>query len=495
MRAAGRPLSSLLESTTHADVCVIGAGIAGLSVAYQLCRAGRSVIVLEAHEIGSGETGRTTAHLVNALDERYCEIARLHGEHGARLAASSHTRAIEEIESIVNRERIDCEFERLPGYLFAPAGDDPGILNRELEAAHQAGLVEVELIPRAPLVGFETGPCLRFPNQGQFHPFKYLSGLATAIQGMGGIIHTNTHVTRIGGGAHARVETSGGPVVPAKFVVVATNTPANDLITIHTKQAAYRSYVIGAHIPKGSVTRALYWDTLDPFHYVRVQAETDAHDVLIVGGEDHRTGQADETGERFSSLAAWALERFPMIDYVPYRWSGQVMQSIDGLAFIGRNPGDEPNVLIVTGDSGNGMTHGTIAGLLLTDLILGKTNPWTSLYDPARISLRSAGRFLALTANTAAQYADLITPGEIDSTDQIHPDAGAILRRGLSKVAVYRDKKGCLNEFSAVCPHLGCVVNWNITEKTWDCPCHGSRFEAMGGVISGPAESGLKSAQ
>ena len=476
-------------------MCVIGGGIAGLSVAYQLGRAGRSVIVLEAHEIGSGETGRTTAHLVDALDDRYFEIARLHGEQGARLAASSHTAAIGEIESTVRRERIDCEFERLPGYLFTPSGDDPGILTRELEAAHRAGLVEVQLIPRAPLVGFETGPCLRFPNQGQFHPLKYLSGLAGAVLKMGGSIHTNTHAGKIQGGAQAHVETSEGFVVTAGSVVVATNTPVNDWVTMHTKQAAYRTYVVGAHVPKGSVTRGLYWDTVDPFHYVRVQVESEAHDVLLVGGEDHQTGQAGDTEERFGRLADWALERFPMIQYVPYRWSGQVMEPIDGLAFIGRNPGDQANVFIATGDSGTGMTYGTIAGRLLTDLILGKANPWVDLYDPARIGLRSAGKFLAQTTNTVAQYADLITPGEIDSPEDVRPDAGAILRRGLHKVAVYRDMEGGLHEFVAVCPHLGCIVNWNPAEKSWDCPCHGSRFNALGEVVNGPAVSGLKSAQ
>ncbi len=494
-RTAGLPHLSRLERNTQADVCVVGAGIAGLSIAYELSRAGRSVIVLEAGEVGSGETGRTTAHLANALDERYFEIAHRHGERGAQLAASSHTQAIDEIESIVKREKLDCEFERLNGYLFTQPGDYQEVLNRELEASHQAGLHEVELISRTPLAGFETGPCLRFPNQGQFHPLKYLSGLAGAVLKMGGSIYTNTRASKIQGGAQARVETSEGFAVTAGSVVVATNTPVNDWVTMHTKQAAYRSYVIGAHVPKGSVTRALYWDTLDPFHYVRVQADSEAHDVLLVGGEDHQTGQAHDTEERFGRLADWALQRFPMIKYVPYVWSGQVMEPVDGLAFIGRNPGDEPNVFIATGDSGSGMTHGAIAGLLLTDLILGKENPWAGLYDPARISLRSAGTYLAQTANTIAQYADLISPGEINSPEDVRPGAGAILRRGLHKVAVYRDQEGGLHEFSAVCPHLGCIVSWNPSEKSWDCPCHGSRFDALGAVVNGPADSGLKWAQ
>jgi Rieske Fe-S protein len=264
----------------------------------------------------------------------------------------------------------------------------------------------------------------------------------------------------------------------------------NDIVTIHTKQAAYRTFVVGLPVSRGSVPRALYWDTPDPYHYVRLVPGTEG-DVLIVGGEDHKTGQEDDAEERFARLIAWTRERFPTTGDAVYSWSGQIMEPIDGMAFIGRNPGDARNVYIATGDSGNGMTHGTIAGILLTDLILGRDNPWATLYDPSRITLRAASEFAKENLNVAVQYADLVTGGEIDSTDQLASDTGAVLRRGLNKIAAYRDPNGQLHELSAVCPHLGCIVQWNSTEKTWDCPCHGSRFEAQGNVINGPAITGL----
>jgi nitrite reductase/ring-hydroxylating ferredoxin subunit len=214
-------------------------------------------------------------------------------------------------------------------------------------------------------------------------------------------------------------------------------------------------------------------------------------DVLIVGGEDHKTGQEDDAEERFARLIAWTRERFPTTGDAVYSWSGQIMEPIDGVAFIGRNPGDAKNVYIATGDSGNGMTHGTIAGILLTDLIHGRDNPWEALYDPSRITLRAAPEFAKENLNVAVQYADLVTNGEIDSTDQLAAHTGAVIRRGLTKRAAYRDPNGKLHEFSAVCPHLGCIIQWNSAENTWDCPCHGSRFEARGKVINGPAITGL----
>jgi glycine/D-amino acid oxidase-like deaminating enzyme/nitrite reductase/ring-hydroxylating ferredoxin subunit len=494
MDTAEVPLESSLTERISADVCIVGAGIAGMTTAYFLAREGKSVVVLDDGPIGGGMTGRTTAHLVNALDDRYFELERLHGEEGARLAAESHTAAINAVEEIVKQEKIKCEFERLDGYLFVPPRDSKKILDDELEAAHKASLTEIEKVKRVPWDSYDTGTALRFPQQAQFHPLKYLAGLAKAIKEKGGRIYTQTHAKEIEGGKKARIETSGGGVVIADAVVVATNTPVNDLIAIHTKQAPYQTYVIGARIPKGSVTRALYWDTPDPYHYIRIETVgrgDNAYDVLIVGGEDHKTGQQDDANKRFSALERWTRLRFPMIEGIESRWSGEVMEPIDGLAFIGRNPMDAQNVFIATGDSGNGMTHGTIAGILLTDLIMGRKNPWESIYDPSRITLKALPTFVKENLNVAAQYTDLVVAGDVESADEIKPGAGAIISRGLHKVAVYRDPKGEVHERSAVCRHLGCIVNWNTLENTWDCPCHGSRYDALGKVIQGPANSDL----
>jgi Rieske Fe-S protein len=211
------------------------------------------------------------------------------------------------------------------------------------------------------------------------------------------------------------------------------------------------------------------------------------YDLLLVGGEDHKTGQADNAEQRWAGLEAWTRKRFPMAGATEYRWSGQVMEPIDGLGFIGRNPLDKPNVYIATGDSGNGITHGTIAGILLTDLIVGRENEWATLYEPTRKTLRAAARFAKENLNVAAQYAELMTGGEVESVEQIARGSGAVIRRGLRKIAVYRDEQGNLQERSAICSHLGCVVRWNATEKSWDCPCHGSRFDRSGIVLNGPA--------
>ncbi len=483
------PTFAPLTVDTSADVCIIGAGISGLTTAYLLTQVGKSVVVLDDGAIGGGMTGVTTAHLTNALDDRYFEIERLHGERGARLAAASHIAAIDRIESIVTRERIACEFKRVDGYLFCAPEHGEDLLDRELAAAHRALVHEVAKIPRAPLA-FDTGPCLRFPNQGQFHPLKYLAGMADAIERGGGRIYTGTHATTVTGGKQASVAASGG-TVRAGNIVVATNAPVNDLVVIHTKQAPYMTYVIGARIPKNAVTEALYWDTADPYHYVRLESIDATHDLLIVGGEDHKTGQADDIEQRHPRLETWARERFPQLGEVMYVWAGQVMETVDGLAFIGHNPLDQDNVYTVTGDSGMGMTHGTIAGILITDLILGRPNPWKDLYDPGRITLRASGEYAKEALNMAAQFADYLTPGDVASAEQIAKDSGAVIRRGTSKVAIYRDATGEVHERSAICPHLGCIVAWNPAEKTWDCPCHGSRFDKFGSVINGPANVGL----
>jgi glycine/D-amino acid oxidase-like deaminating enzyme/nitrite reductase/ring-hydroxylating ferredoxin subunit len=480
------------DARTH--VCVIGAGIAGMSTAYLLSREGKDVIVIDDGAIGGGETGRTTAHVCNALDDRYFELAKLFGDDGARYAAESHSAAIQRIEAIAQLEDIDCDFERLDGFLFLHEGGDREVLDDELDATHQAGLADTGLFDRAPIEAFDTGLALRFPRQAQFHPLKYLNGLARAIIRDGGRIYCGTKAKNIEDGAPGKVTTADGHTIIADHIVVATNSPVNDWMVMHTKQAPYRTYVVGIRIPKGSIPHMLLWDTGDPYHYIRVHAADKPganYEVLIVGGEDHKTGQAEDTNERFARLEQWARARYSMAGEVIYKWSGQVLEPVDGLAFIGKNPGSDEHIYIATGDSGNGITHGTIAGILLTDIIVGRENPWTDLYDPSRISLRSAPDFARENLNVAEQYSTWLTPGDVGSADDIPNGSGAVIRRGIHKIAVYKDADGAISECSAVCPHLYCIVDWNDTEKSWDCPCHGSRFDPYGKVVNGPAISDL----
>jgi glycine/D-amino acid oxidase-like deaminating enzyme/nitrite reductase/ring-hydroxylating ferredoxin subunit len=480
-----------LEKDVRVDVAVVGAGISGLTTAYLLAREGKSVAVVDDGGLGTGMTGATTAHLTNCLDRRYTDIARVRGEEAARLAAESHASAIDRIGRIAREEKIDCDFERVDGYLFAAAGAAPSTLDAELDAVRAAG-IPAEWVERAPLPSFDTGKCIRFPRQARFHPLHYIAGLARAVGKRGGRIFSNTHVDEIRGGDEASIR-AGKLRIACDAIVVATNVPVNDLVAIHTKQAAFMSYVIGARLPEGLVPAGLYWDSEDPFHYVRTAAMPDGDgDCLIVGGEDHRTGQASDTGDRHRRLEDWARARFPEIQEVAFTWAGQVMETLDGLAFIGRNPMDADNVYVATGDSGNGLTHGTIAGILLTDQILGRDNAWTELYEPSRKPVRAAGTFVREAANTVAQYAGWFTGGDAAKVSDIPRDSGAVIRRGAEKIAVYKGPRGAVLALSAVCPHLGCLVAWNDAEKTWDCPCHGSRFDKVGRVVNGPANRDLE---
>lgn len=487
-----------LAENIHVDVCIVGAGIGGLTSAYLLMQEGKSVCVLEDHEIGSGQTGRTTAHFSTALDNRYFELEKLHGLQNTKLTAESHRAAIFKVAEIIENEAIQCEMDWVDGYLFVPTESTEEILFRELEAVLRAGLNDIRLVVRAPLDFLDTGPALHFPKQLQLHPLKYLKGLAEAIIKGGGKIFTRSHVEEIHGGDRARVRTEDGFTVFADNIIVATNTPINDLVAVHTKQAAYRSYVIALEIPHGSIPKGLYWDTLNPYHYIRLQegknlgTKTGDADLLIVGGEDHKTGQNDNPENCYVELEQWVRRRFPFAGKLVYKWSGQVMEPVDGLAFLGRNPLDQNNVFIITGDSGNGMTHCTIGGMLITDLIMKRANPWEKLYSPSRINFKSAAAFLKENLNVAAQYKDYLNRHPFETIVDIEWGEGAVFTQGFKQIAAYKNHEGRLELHSAVCPHLGAIVHWNSAEKSWDCPCHGSRFDARGKVLEGPAATNLK---
>jgi glycine/D-amino acid oxidase-like deaminating enzyme/nitrite reductase/ring-hydroxylating ferredoxin subunit len=489
-----RPLFSALAGGAQVELCVIGAGIAGLTTAYLAAAAGRKVIVLDAGELISGESGRTTAHISNAFDDRYCEMEKLHGADATKLIAQSHTQAIDLIEQLIQREHIDCEFERIDGYLLLGPSAATDLLERERDAAQRAGLIDVRLLASAPDFS-GGGPCLLFPRQAQFHPVKYLNGLTRALLRLGGVIYTQTKVTAVTDGAPVKIETESGYTVVAQSAVVATNTPINDRVAIHTKQAAYRSYVVGLEIPAGVLPHRLYWDTEDPYHYVRLAAQDNAaNELLIVGGEDHKTGQDDDQAARWQALEQWARQHFPQVQTTALRWSGQIIEPADGVAYIGRNPGDK-HVYIATGDSGNGMTHGTLAGILLNDLLAGRDNPWADLYSPQRKPpLGALTEYGRENLNVVAQYREWATPGDIESIENIPRGRGALLRAGLHKIAAFRDDDGKLHLHQATCPHLGCIVQWNAAESSWDCPCHGSRFDGCGRVLNGPAISNLSAA-
>lgn len=489
-----------LQGDMITDVLVVGGGIAGLTTAYCLVKSGRKVLLLEDGYLGSGETGRTTAQITYALDDRYYDLEKFFGEEKASLAAESHKHALQWIKGTVITGGIDCNYKDADGFLFLDPTDKQENLEKEFESTQRLGL-PTQMVSQIP--GMPSGlnkQAIRFPDQGQFHILKYLKGLADAIVRMGGEIYTSTHADEISKtGAKAN-----GFTVKANHIVVATNSPVNDRVTMHTKQHAYRTYVIAAKIPKGQLPYAMWWDTgnmdsqwvAKPYHYVRLEPLDEQFDLLISGGEDHKTGQADEEHiaeeQRYERLILWTKAHFPYFQDIDYKWSGQVLEPVDCLAFIGKNPGDD-NIYIITGDSGNGMTHGTLGGLIINDIIMGNPNKYIDLYDPSRITLRTGMDFLKEVGNMAYKMGkDWIAPGDIKDVDELKPGKGAILSKGLEKIAVYKDEYGRIHSCSGVCPHLGGVLQWNDDEKSFDCPLHGSRFTAYGAVVNGPAITDLK---
>lgn len=411
LSTSGQTQSSWFSDVTHplkfdkmtqnisVDVAIVGGGIAGITTAYLLSRSGKSVALLEDGYIGSGETGRTTAHITHALDDRYYNIEKKHGPNSARLAAESHTTAIDFIANTVRMEGLDCLFNRLNGYLFLDPTDKKLSLDKELEALRNAGISTANIQYESPLESTDISPCICFQNQAQFQPMLYLMGLAKIMSTRNDVkVFTETHAQDISNKNPENViKTDSGYNVTAQHIVLATNAPIVDNISkIYDKQIAYRTYVVAAEVEKNSIPLALYWDTgnqkskdhVKPYHYVRVQqTDNEKNDLLIVGGEDHKTGSTNDKNDfvtKFGKLETWMRKIFSVKGPVIYSWSGQVLEPLDGLAFIGPNPGNEKNVYIATGDSGNGMTHGTIAGIILHDLIVGKNNEWAKLYNPNR---------------------------------------------------------------------------------------------------------------
>jgi glycine/D-amino acid oxidase-like deaminating enzyme/nitrite reductase/ring-hydroxylating ferredoxin subunit len=471
------------------DVCVVGAGIAGLSIALTLVQDGLDVLVLDQGPIGGGQTARSTAHLASAIDEHCYVLERRFGRENAQLAIHSHAAAIDAIEHNAKTFGIDCDFRRVDGYLWRAPKGSWHELGKELEAARRCGLT-VDECDRAP-VPFDTGPALRFANQAEFHPLAYVNGLARAVVAGGGHIVTGVHVTKIASGSPCEIEVASGRRIRAAAAVDATQMTITSRFGIPTREAAYRTYVVALEVETGYVPHGLYWDTEDPYHYVRV-ARDGEREVLLVGGEDHRVGHGDPEvhGPR---LEAWARERFPGAGPTVATWSGQIQEPADGLAYIGGLPGHE-HVFVVTGDSGNGLTHGAIAGILIPSLIQNRPHAYAKLYRPGRSRVHGFMQMARDAASSSGPYADWMRGGDVESIDDIPPGHGATIRRGLHVIAAYRDERGNCHLKNARCPHLSGVVRWNEVEKSWDCPCHGSRFDAYGKVMNGPAPSDLEDA-
>jgi len=487
------PGAGSLPGDFECDVAVIGSGIAGLSTAYELCQRGKSVAVLDRGAIAGGMTSRTSAHLAPLCDDLVSEMSKIKGKDATKLFYESQAAAIDRIEQIQKQENINCDFHRLDGYLFQGRNMSPDVIEQELDAVRAVG-APVHRLMGVPFNGCEKRHVLRYPQQATFHPTKYLAGLAKACHAKGVSFFRDSPVDEVREEAGIVAAKTLRGTVRARHAVVATNSSISDLFAIHTKTAPYRTYVMAFEIEKGVVPDALYWDTEEPYHYIRLQPGSGRTDYILVGGEDHKSGEADDADERFRQLESWTRGLIDKLGKETHRWSGQVLDTVDYAGFIGRDPGGT-NIYVAMGDSGQGLTHGVAGAMLNSALILGDQHPWQELYSPGRTPLTAAKNFMSENVTALKSFAEYVVPGEVHTVEKLTPGQGAIVRRGLEKLAAYRDDRGALHVNSAACSHVGCHLHWNSFEVCWDCPCHGSMFDIDGNPINAPAIASLSKAK
>lgn len=483
---------SALRTNINVDVLVIGAGITGITTAYVLKKAGLTVALIERERVASIDTGHTTAHLTYVTDVQLQELSDNFGNDHAQAAWDAGAAAIEEIERIVQEEAIQCESTRVPGYLHVCidgfSDKEVSSLKKEARLAAKLGF-DATYLERVPHFSV---PGVRFPNQAKFHPRKYLRSLVMKLAGGGSHVFEKSAVTEFEAEKHrAKVNRHW---IGFDRVVIATNNPLVGLASVtsatllQTKLSLYTSYVIGARVPSETIPEAMFWDTREPYNYLRVDRHR-GFDYVIYGGEDHKTGQERKTQKAYARLLARLKKIIPGAQ-VDHRWSGQIISTPDGLPYIGENAEHQ---FIATGFCGNGITFGTISAMMARDWATGRKNPWSDLFAVDRKKIKGA-TWNYLRENKDYPYymiKDRIARPESDSVRKLKPGQGMIIGSRTKKVAAFRDRNGKVHKLSPVCPHLGCHVRWNSAESTWDCPCHGSRFKPHGEVIAGPAEEAL----
>jgi len=472
------------------DVLVAGAGITGLTAAYLLAKSGKRVAVVERERVGAGETGNTSAHLTAITDLRLTDLAGRFDRDAARLVWDGGMIAIDLIESIVELEKIDCGFARVPGWLCSPFfGDADDKLRDDADLARALG-IQVSYRETGPL----GRPAAGFPDQAVFHPLRYLEGLAAAAARLGVTIIEHAEMSEAV--QDPLVAIVNGENVACTDLVIATHVPVvgssgvAKAIMFQTKLYPYSTYVVGGRIDDGAIAPGLYEDTSDPYRYLRVHRDEEGL-YAIYGGADHKTGTVSHTEECFGQVQEEFLKLFPKAR-IEKRWTGQVIETNDRLPFIGENA---PHQYASTGYAGNGLTFGTLGALMIHDAVLGIENPWRELFDPGRKTLRPSVVASFVSENIEYPYRfilDRLRRNRTDTVRTLKPGEGKVLTIGGKPVACHRTDDGELIKVSAVCTHMGCLVRWNVPERTWDCPCHGSRFTPDGLVLGGPAEAALE---
>lgn len=476
-----------LAQDASCDVAVVGAGIVGVTAALDLARSGAGVLLLEARRIGSGATGYTTAKLTSLHGLTYASLESSLGADTARIYAEANEAGLASIASSVAELGIDCDFRRKSNFTYSESDSGRSSIAEETAAARRAGL-DATLVDRVPALPYPVSAAVRVENQAEFHPLSYLHALAAAAGDAGAQIHEGTRVVSIDQGDPCRVVTEDGAVVQASHVIVATHMPILDRGLFFARTHPERSYVLLAKL-RTPVPEGMYLSDENPAHSLRA-VPTEDGERLMVGGESHKAGQSDQA-ERHRALEAWARERFE-VEAIEHRWATQDNMPNDGLPFVGRLWPFSDRILTATGMRKWGLAMGTSAAGILADAVRGTENPWARTFSPVRLHPLAGGSdFIKENANAGLRFvADRLT-GRF-SVSELAPGEGAVVGSGLGKRAVYRDESGELHSLSARCTHLGCMVRFNPAERTWDCPCHGSRFDLDGAVIEGPAVRGLR---
>jgi glycine/D-amino acid oxidase-like deaminating enzyme/nitrite reductase/ring-hydroxylating ferredoxin subunit len=472
------------------DVAVIGAGITGVTAAVLLKRAGKTVALVDARRIVHGATGYTTAKVTVGHGAGYSKIRKAFGADGARTYARANEAALERIARFVEEDGIDCDFERRANYVYAESEDEVSLLRQEAEVERQAGL-GTTVVDDTPLP-FDVPAALRLDDQAQFHPRKYLLALAATITGDGSFVFEQSRVTNVKHGEPCEVEADGA-VLRADDVILATHLPIVDRGLFFAKTYPHRSYAAAAAIGDAPDPEGMYINAGTPTRSIRTLR--DGERVYIqVGGNGHKVADEDDTSSRYDQLEEFLRENWPGAGEIEYRWSTQDYMPHDQVPYVGRVYRGSEHFLTATAFNKWGMTNGTAAAMILTDAILGRANPWAELFDSKRLVRRSGlGSFVKENASAGLHFfADRLSRGDRAAVGELEPGEGALVRIGARKTAVYRDDEGKLHGLSPVCRHLYCLVHWNPAERSWDCPCHGSRYDGEGRMIEGPATEDLK---
>lgn len=471
------------------DVVIVGAGITGITTALLLQKAGKSVMIAEAQNMGFGTTGGTTAHLNSFMETPFTTLIKNFGKEKATLVAKAARQALQLIKGHVDQYSIDCGYQEVPGYIFSQHEEQSLELEEITEAFQEVG-INVSASNSIPVhIPFEKA--IEIPGQGQFHPTRYIYALAKEFEKAGGTITQDCRVTGVEENEIVDITTSQG-VIRAKSLVYATHIPPG-VNLLHFRCAPYRSYVIAAKLRnEKDYPEGLAYDMYDPYRYYRTQ-EIDGEKYLIMGGEDHKTAHEENTEGCFSRLELY-LKKFYDIDHIAFHWSSQYFDPVDGLPYIGHLPGHRDNMFVATGYGGIGMSNSHIAAMLLTALIVNGESEYKELFSPGRMKpVAGFNNFVKEAADVVSKLiGDLFPKEKLNSLVNMAPGEAKVVSYEGHRLALYKDEQGELHAVNSACTHIKCNVAWNASEKSWDCPCHGSRFSYDGMMLTAPARKDLE---